>query len=368
MNPIDDDQLRASLHRTAESFDPSGGAATILAAAVDSAHERASGSNSDGSSRQPRSRRTRFAYAAAIVIVAVVALTSAGLVLKTDSKKAGPSATAALGAHGVSGITTPSLPSQNQGYLGVQFSTTDQNGKLAERTQSTNKASKNTTLASKVVSTGTISLSVSSGRIDDSITTLTTLAARQGGFVASSRVIAGTSGSPARGVITLRVPQRRFSTLVAAVQKVGRTTSVVTNSTDVTSQYVDYESQISALEASRAQYLSIMAKATTIDEILAVQNQLNTIEVELQQLEGQRNVLDNEAAYGTLTIKLNQHSGSMHVRSGINRAWTQSVSGFVTGFEGLVRALGPALFALLCLIAVWLVGRPAWRASRRRLL
>ena len=155
MNPIDDDQLRASLHRTAESFDPSGGAATILASAVDSAHERASGSNSDGSSRQPRSRRTRFAYAAAIVIVAVVALTSAGLVLKTDSKKAGPSATAALGAHGVSGITTPSLPSQNQGYLGVQFSTTDQNGKLAERTQSTNKASKNTTLASKVVSTGT---------------------------------------------------------------------------------------------------------------------------------------------------------------------------------------------------------------------
>jgi hypothetical protein len=167
MNPIDDDQLRASLHRTAESFNPSGGAATVLAAALDSAHERASGSDSDGSGRPPGSRRTRFAYAAAIVVVAVVALTSTGLVLKTDSKKTGPGATTALEAHGVSGVTTPSLPSQNLGYFGVQYSATDQNGKLAERTQSTNKASKNTTLASKVVSTGTISLSVSSGRIDD---------------------------------------------------------------------------------------------------------------------------------------------------------------------------------------------------------
>jgi hypothetical protein len=367
MKPIDDELLRTSLRRTAESFDPSGGATKILTAAVDATHERTSVPDAEHVSEHPKSRRTRFAYAAAIVIAAVVALTSAGLVLRPDSKNSGGS-TAALDSHGVSGIATPSLPSQNQGFLGVQFSAVTQDGKLVERTQSTNKASKNTTLASKVVSTGTISLSVSSGRIDDAITHLTTLAARQGGFVASSRVIAGTSGSPARGVITLRVPQRRFSALVAAVQKVGRTTSVVTNSTDVTSQYVDYESQISALMASRAQYLSIMAKATTINEILAVQAQLNTIEVELQQLEGQRNVLDNEAAYGTLTIKLNQHSGSIHVRSGINRAWTQSVSGFVTGFEGLVRALGPALFALLCLIAIWLVGRPAWRASRRRLL
>jgi hypothetical protein len=366
MNPIDDELLRTSLHRTAESFDPSDGATRILAAAVDATHERTSVPAAERTSEHPKSRRPRFAYAAAIVIAAVVAITSTGLVLKSDSKKTGPSATGALNNHVTSGIANPSLPPQNQGF--VQFSAVNEDGKLVATQRSTSKGSTNTTLASKVVSTGAISLSVSSGRIDDAITTLTTLAARQGGFVASSRVIAGTSGSPARGVITLRVPQRRFSALVAAVQKVGRTTSVVTNSTDVTSQYVDYESQISALQASRAQYLAIMAKATTINEILAVQSQLNTIEVELQQLEGQRNVLDNEAAYGTLTIKLNEHSGSMHVRSGINRAWTQSVSGFVTGFEGLVRALGPALFALLCLIAVWLVGRPAWRASRRRLL
>jgi hypothetical protein len=41
------------------------------------------------------------------------------------------------------------------------------------------------------------------------------------------------------------------------------------------------------------------------------------------------------------------------------------VSGFVSGFEWLIRIAGPILFVVLCLVALVAVGRLAWRAYRR---
>ena len=227
-------------------------------------------------------------------------------------------------------------------------------------------------LASKIVSTGSVSLSVTSGTLKALLTRLNNLAVADGGFISNSSVTAGAGNDASRstGSVTLRVPQPRFGSLVGQVQQVGRATAVVTNSTDVTSEYVDYQSQISALEASRSQYLAIMTKTTTIGQILQVQGQLNTIETEIQELEGQRNVLDNQAAYSTLTVQINP--GLQPTRaapeSGIKRAIHNSVSGFVAGFEGLVTAIGPVIFALLCLLALLVVGRSTWRATRRRML
>jgi hypothetical protein len=370
MTTIDDDQLRSALRRAAASYGPSDGATTILSSAIDAVHERSSENVAEQTTGGPRSTRVRLAYAAAIVLAIVVGLTSLGFALRptANDTRLATGAPSALSSHSLSGIANPSSEksAQNSGlsqFGGSQFSINS--GPTTSRSES---GSPKSSLASKVVSTGTIAVSVPSGRINVAVDTLATLAAKEGGFVASSNVVASSNGAPAKAEVTLRVPQPHFGSLVAAVQKVGHATSVVTNSTDVTSEYVDYESQISALEDSRAQYVAIMKKATTISQILSVQAQLNTIEVELQQLEGQRNVLVNEAAYGTLTIKLNQGHSSVHPRSSIDRAWSQSISGFVGGVDGLVRALGPAVFALLCLVALWLVGRPVWRASRRRML
>lgn len=353
-----DDEFRISLRSAGATFEPSDGATAILTAAVESVRER----EPRTSTARRRIARTpvRFAAAAAVVFAVVVVLTSLGIAFAPghDTNRVTALGTSVLGHNHVTGGVEGVLGEKTALYENLGTASPGQPVKPAGSTP----------LASKVVATGTISISVPSGRIDAAVDTLTRLAAAKGGFVASSRVVAGSSGAPAHGTITLRVPEPRFAALVAAVQKVGRTTSVVTNSTDVTSEYVDYESQITALEASRAQYLEIMSKATTISQILAVQAQLNTIEVELQQLEGQRNVLDNQAAYATLTVTLNQGAHATHGRSSIDTAFHRSVSGFISGVDGLVQGIGPAFFAILCLIALWLIGRPAWRASRRRLL
>jgi hypothetical protein len=145
---------------------------------------------------------------------------------------------------------------------------------------------------------------------------------------------------------------------------------VNTSSQNVTGQYVNLQARIGALNASRQQYLAIMKRATTIGGILAVQTQLDAIESQIEQYQGQLDVLSHETTYATLTVLLSEsgHHAVSHHESGLRKAWHDSISGFVAGFEWLIRLAGPVLFALLLLAAAAGLGRLGWRAARRRRL
>jgi hypothetical protein len=367
MNVIHEDALRSALAGAAERFEvPTEGPSRIISATVASAIARET--DVERTPPLPRTWRARnvLAVAAASIVVVAVAFTAIGFSLQHNDTQGTfavqPYAQKTLSDHVLSGIAAPGTP------LGVASSDQLQ---VSGHTK-TGAATGAQQLASKIVSTGSVSLSITSGTLKALLARLNNLAVADGGFISNSSVVAGAGNDASRstGSVTLRVPQHRFGSLVGQVQQVGRAISVVTNSTDVTSEYVDYQSQISALQASRAQYLAIMTKATTISQILEVQAQLNTIETEIQQLEGQRNVLDNQAAYATLTVLLNPglHPTRATPESGISRAVHNSIGGFVAGFEGFVTAIGPVIFALLCLLALLVLGRSSWRATRRRMI
>jgi hypothetical protein len=173
--------------------------------------------------------------------------------------------------------------------------------------------------------------------------------------------------------VTLQIPVADFTALLTQAKSLGQTTALTTKATDVTAQYVDLQEQITALEASRQQYLTIMAKATSIGDVLAVQAQLDTLQSQIQQLQGQLGVLQSETDYSTLTFSLHE-AGRHHHRppsptvSGLAKAWHDSQHGFAVGVDGLIRLAGPALFALLCLAALVLGGRLTWRRLQRRSL
>jgi hypothetical protein len=221
----------------------------------------------------------------------------------------------------------------------------------------------------KIESTGSLSLTVARGRVESTFTKLSTLAAQLHGQVESTQAnsSARSSTSFASGTIVLEVPQPSFARFVTDVEHVGHATSVTTSSNNVTGQYVDLQARIGALDASRAQYLKIMTKATTITGILDVQNQINTIQSEIEQDQGQLKLLANETTYASLSVNVAQagHRTST-TRSGFDKAWHDSQHGFVAGFEWLVRLAGPVLFALLMLGALYEIAKYSRRAIRRR--
>ena len=223
--------------------------------------------------------------------------------------------------------------------------------------------------AAKIEETGGITLVVPGARIQPDLSRLATLAVASGGFVASTQTQSAEPGSPAQGTITLQVPETGFDAVLAQVRGLGRVASLTTNATDVTGQYVDLQARITALQDSRQQYLTIMAKATTVGGILAVQEQLENLQSQLEQLQGQLQLLNNETTYATLAVTVSQKVVTPpppRPESGLLKAWHAAVGGFVAGFEGVVRLAGPLFFGLLLLAALVLLGRWGWKYRPRR--
>jgi hypothetical protein len=226
----------------------------------------------------------------------------------------------------------------------------------------------------RIQQTGSLDLTVATGALSSTMTKLTSLASAYGGFVANSQTQSrGPAGSTPSGTVTLQVPVADFSALLTQAKSLGKTSALTTKATDVTGQYVDLQERITALEASRQQYLTIMAKATSIGDVLAVQAQLDTLQSQIEQLQGQLGVLQSETDYSTLTVSVSEAGRHHHLSpsptvSGVAKAWHDSLHGFAVGVDGIIRLAGPALFALLCLAALVLGGRLTWRRLQRHSL
>lgn len=368
MTMLDEHALSRALRDAARGIEVPGGAEDRILAAA-----RATVPSSPAAvavSFLPRTRRTRIALgsAAAVLVAFAISLSFA----PTGTSRPTEASTQHRGVLGLptTPSTIPGSPSFSYGSNGP-VSGAVLGGRIAP--SNGQKTPGTTPLASKIVSVGAVSLTVGTGRLQAAVNELALIARRNSGFVASSQVFVGTGpSSTSSGTVELRVPESRFATLVRQVQRVGTATSVKTNSTDVTSQFVDLQARIVALGESRAQYLAILAKANSIGDILAIQAQINEIQTQIEQLQGQRNVLDNQAAYGTLDVALTpsgeQPGGRPAAGSGVTTAYNDSVRGFVLGVEGVIRYTGPTLFVLLCLLVLFFLGRFVWRASRRRMI
>jgi hypothetical protein len=213
-----------------------------------------------------------------------------------------------------------------------------------------------------VIKNGQISLAVPAGRVGITVSSLTTLAAAEGGFVASTRQ--SMSNSLPTGGVTLRIPEVSFEDTVARVRALGKVEQSTTSGQDVTAQYVDLTDQITALRAAQGRYLAILARANSIGDILAVQQQVDAVDSQLQQLEGQQRVLDDQTTYGTLTVNVEQASATVQPRPAPGpwrTAVLRAANGFADALQTVIAASGSLAFAVLFALFIAGAGWLSWR-------
>jgi hypothetical protein len=225
-------------------------------------------------------------------------------------------------------------------------------------------------LQERVIKTGQLDLQVPRGEVTTTLNRLTALATFMRGYVADS--VTSEGGSAPSGQMTLRVPVANFEPTITRARTYGeKVLSLETSSQDVTNKYVDLAARISALKQTRSTFLTLLSKATTIGETLAVQQHVTDVQTQIEQLQGQLRVLGNRSAMSTLTVTVDQKVtpvATHHERTGISKAFHTSVDRFVNGIEAIVAALGPLLLAALLIGAGWLLARFAYKRFRRRLV
>ena len=171
---------------------------------------------------------------------------------------------------------------------------------------------------------------------------------------------------------TVRVPNDQFDTVRQQIKALASTVFVETeNSQDVTAQYVDLDARLTAAKAEEQQYLEILKKAGTIEDTLAVTQQLSNVRTTIEQLQGQMRYLNDQTSYATLSLTLTEEAKVVAP----TRDWkpgetfNEAVRGLVQSLQDLADALitaGVFILGLLVplVLVIWLAGWIIWRLVR----
>ena len=126
------------------------------------------------------------------------------------------------------------------------------------------------------------------------------------GYVEQSEVSQDEAQSYAQGKryasYTLRIPADGLEAFKQELQEKGTITRQSERVEDVTLNYVDVESHITALKTEQESLLKMLEQADTIETILAIQNQLTQVRYQLESYESQKRTYDNDINYSTVYV------------------------------------------------------------------
>jgi hypothetical protein len=173
-----------------------------------------------------------------------------------------------------------------------------------------------------------------------------------------------------QALVVLRVPSDRADEAVAALEALGETVSRTRSTEDVTEQVVDVRSRISTQRAAIDRLEQLLADATDVEDVLAVESELTVRIAELESLEARQQQLRNLTSLATISATFAPpetvvEEGTGFV-AGLEAGWSAFVRALELGLTATGALLPFALFAGLVLtpVVIWLVLRR--RRSRAR--
>lgn len=158
----------------------------------------------------------------------------------------------------------------------------------------------------KIIKTGALRLTV--GRVSEALSRAADVAKARGGFVQHSSSSERDDGKH-EGSITIRVPSAQFEAAVADLKGMALVVNhESTSGQDVTEQYTDLQAQLRNARAQEEEYLRIMKKADTVEDILRVQERLGSVRGQIESLEGRIKYLENMTSFSTISVSLSEEA------------------------------------------------------------
>ncbi len=220
---------------------------------------------------------------------------------------------------------------------------------------------------SKIVKTGNLSLLVRN--VEEASAHITDIRNQMGGQPGNATFNEYSPGVRS-GDITIWVPSDRFDETMTKLKGLAlRVENESVRADDVSAQFVDLTARLKNLHVAEAQYVEIMKRAGTINDILNVTNQLNNTRSQIEELQGQLDYLSHQVALSSIHIALTQEAipGSVTSEwrplSVIKEAMKQSLND-LTDFVDMLLVFLVRLPILLLNLGFWvLVFWVLWKLS-----
>lgn len=220
----------------------------------------------------------------------------------------------------------------------------------------------------QVVQTASVSLSVGRDDFEPTIDRARSIALGLGGFVVSSSASQEGETRLVRGTLVVRVPESAYAEAMSRLANLGTVEGREETGQDVSQELVDLGARARHLEAVERQLLELLNRAHTVSAALAVQSQLNQVQLDLEQTRGRLLYLRDQVTYATISLDVRERQvapASGGDGWGIVSAWGTAARGFVT-VVGWVLVAAATIAPLVLLLALAFLG--ARLAHRRGLL
>jgi len=151
-----------------------------------------------------------------------------------------------------------------------------------------------------IIKTGNLELQVEA--VDTAVEAAAARITALGGYVSGSEQVG--EGEDVSATITCRIPAEAWDQALEQLRGLAlKVVSERTGTEDVTGQVVDLRARITNLQATEKALQAIMTQATKISDVLAVQSELTTVRGQIEEATAQRQHLEQQAAYSTLTVR-----------------------------------------------------------------
>lgn len=142
---------------------------------------------------------------------------------------------------------------------------------------------------------------------DVAIDRVTQVVGDVGGYIVSSRVwYQDWLGKAYKyASLTIGIPVDEFESAMRWLRDLALTVDDErAGGQDVTDEYVDLESRLRNLRATRDRIREFLDQAQNVEEALRVNEELKVVEAEIEAVQGRMNYLFDRAAYSTITVQL----------------------------------------------------------------
>lgn len=151
----------------------------------------------------------------------------------------------------------------------------------------------------------TMEISMETKDLDQCVNVFEMSAKSLGGYVERSEI--NTKGKNRRySNLVIRIPVNNYDAFKSKMNENATVTKLSENVNDITENYVDTQSYIKSLETEQTALLQLMEKASTVSDIMSVQQRLSSVRSKLESYERRLKSMDAQVSYSTVTISITE--------------------------------------------------------------
>lgn len=214
----------------------------------------------------------------------------------------------------------------------------------------------------------TVNLSVETTEFDQLVTNITTAVTELNGYIEQSDIsgnsISSSYKNQRNASLTVRVPSNQLDSFVAQVSQQGNITYKSESTQDVTLQYTDIESRKTALNVEQERLWELLAKAESIESVIALEQRLSEIRYQLETMESQLRTYDNQVDYSTIYLNVNEvkiftptapDSISQRIQKGFSANLEHVSTGLINFFVWFISCLPSFVLLAVIVFIIWLI-------------